>query len=167
MYFTRFIAVPFAMLALTSAAPAGKDHHAHEHDKNTTSHQHSSRATEDIFYSVPCPAGVAKHSSNSSSLDRRYNIGGVFFCNEPNWKGMCPYQVLQLGECYNVSPELDWASSIAAVGPDPGFKCTLYSGANLAGDSIPIAYPGIADLSAVGWGPNTENEVLGITCFSG
>lgn len=166
MHFKRFITVPLAMLAMTSAAPVRKGYHEREHSKNVTSNHHSARTTQDIFYSVPCPHGVAKRSSKSS-LERRYNVGGVFFCSGANWKGTCPYQVLQLGECYNVSPELNWASSIAAVGPDPGFECTLYSGANLGGSSLPISYPGIQDLSTVGWGPGTDNEVMGITCFNG
>ncbi len=116
---------------------------------------------ESIWLPVDCPPG---HYHLEPGIERRYQTGGVYVCTQANWSGICVYDVLPLNQCFDLA--MMWAGEVAAVGPDQGkFACTIYSGANLSGQSKEVVFPGYDNLTEIGWGQNTTNPVMGITCY--
>ncbi|KAJ7150859.1 hypothetical protein C8R43DRAFT_1127784 [Mycena crocata] len=54
--------------------------------------------------------------------------GGVFICQDLNWKGLCGYAVQPLNECILlVDP---WLKTVSSFGPDPGATCFVFSSGN-------------------------------------
>lgn len=90
-------------------------------------------------------------------------------CTQPGWRGICHYEVLGLGTCWGVTPAVGWDGSIAALGPDPGAACAMWSApaaVDDGGTALVAVWPGWSDLAAMGWGPGTAAEVMGVYCWA-
>ena len=164
MRLTTYITILLPVVGIAITAPT---HDERQEWKITNRHRHEERHNmESIWFPIDCPPNFSKYeiSAREGNLDRRYQLGGVYACTQVNWRGICVYSVLPLHQCFDLAPM--WAGEIAALGPDnEDFVCTLFSGANLSGNSMNIIFPGYGNLTEKGWGRNTTNPVLGIICW--
>jgi len=165
MHFATYITISLAMMGIAITAPTYDEHQ----DREITTinrHRYQERQNmEGIWLPAGCPPKFLIYDAIADgNLTRRYQLGGVYACTQANWRGICAYSVLPLHQCFTLAPM--WAGEIAALGPDnEGFVCTLFSGANLSGNRMDIMFPGWGNLTEQGWGKNTTNPVLGITCW--
>ncbi|KAJ6470213.1 hypothetical protein C8R47DRAFT_1149028 [Mycena vitilis] len=51
--------------------------------------------------------------------------GGVFICQDLNWKGLCGYAVEPMNECILLASP--WLDTITSFGPDPGATCFAFA----------------------------------------
>jgi len=171
--------VCFILIVLSSLSTAFPSASNHLSDTDIQRHQQQPRDdTASIYFPTDCPAinlslaGTIAHrtplSPPPATLHRRSTPGGFYVCTQPNWQGICHYEVLALGRCYGVTPVLDWDGSIAALGPDPGAACAIWSApaAVRGGEALVAVWPGWSDLAGVGWGPGTDDEVMGVYCWA-
>jgi len=127
-----------------------------------------------IFFATACPpltlslAGPLATRHAPTALHRRSTPGGLYVCTQAGWRGICHYEVVGLGTCWGVTPAVGWDGSIAALGPDPGAACAVWSApAALGGGQAAVAvWPGWSDLAAMGWGPGTGADVMGVYCWA-
>jgi hypothetical protein len=160
-----YIAILLTMMGIVMTAPTPDK--LQDWKITTNRHRYEERQnTESIWIPVDCPAIFSKRDITvaEGNLNRRYQLGGIYTCTQASWHGVCVYNVLQLYQCFELAPM--WAGEIAAFGPDKeDFVCTLFSGANLTGNTMNVVFPGYGNLTTQGWGHNTTNPVLGISCW--
>ncbi|KAJ7096104.1 hypothetical protein C8R44DRAFT_813175 [Mycena epipterygia] len=77
----------------------------------------------------PAPAVSQNLAASDATLSTAIGKpGGVFICQDGDWKGLCGYAVQPLNECILlVSP---WLDTISSFGPDPGATCFGFSSNN-------------------------------------
>ncbi|KAJ7034571.1 hypothetical protein C8F04DRAFT_567274 [Mycena alexandri] len=77
------------------------------------------------------PAGARPISQNLAASAPASDLGkpgGVFICQNLDWKGLCGYSVTPLNDCILLSSP--WLDTISSFGPDPGSTCFAFNTGN-------------------------------------
>jgi hypothetical protein len=131
---------------------------------------YSSLVSQVLATGIP-DAGIQNHALELSKSDhpigrptvlkkneKRYHVGGVYQCLEPEWEN-CIYQIVPNGGCTT----FNGSQSFGSIGPDPGTWCAVFQGSQCKGDYLLGKYPGwaqgvnISSFSCWSFSPNKSD----------
>ncbi|TFK83655.1 hypothetical protein K466DRAFT_655114 [Polyporus arcularius HHB13444] len=101
----------------------------------------------------------------SVGLDKRDNIGGVYFCQGFGFQGPCLYQIAPAkNECVNLGPDFD--NQISSFGPDICTECLVFDDVNCQGPVLrKFQGPdGSSGDGGVGTDADFDNKISSFSC---
>ncbi|KAJ7863731.1 hypothetical protein B0H14DRAFT_3443826 [Mycena olivaceomarginata] len=88
------------------------------------------------------PAQAASKLAATAAVSALGKPGGVFICQNLDWKGLCGYAVEPMNECILLADP--WLKTITSFGPDPGATCFAFASGdcNTANAQWSFKFPG-------------------------